>query len=549
MICGSILLLVVVVQLAYPRDRALPLTRINNQYVIWQKHDVSVAQLQTYFESSDVSLTVGGKTITKRLSSLGALPDTTAMLAQLEAYPLWQRVLPFSFLFHRANVTNLAVYFDGERLSSQAELLARDLSRSPVNARLTLKAGQVEATDPQSGYQVETQAVVAALSNGDFALRRTTPVTVAASVLAPSRTSQDIAPVRQQAIAALSHQVVIQLPDGRQFIPDEATKASWLTIAQQDNGMPSLGVDTSAVLAYVTALNDQIKIIPGVTTVKLVDGREVSRTEGESGSALDVAGLVARLSAAATASDVRTISAVIVPIAPTVNKQASYTSSQAGLQAYVDDLARTKDVHISVTQLDGQGLAASARADDSILSASTYKLYVSQVLFDQIDHGHLNWSDAMLDTDVSGCFERMIVVSDNACAEKFIAMFGRANIDALLYSHGISRATTFEATTGIRTSAGDLTKFLIGVQDGTLISGNNRVILLDKMSRQVYRQGIPAGSQGSVQDKVGFLWDYIHDAAIVHHPRGTYVLTIMTQYQSYGAIASITRQLERIMYP
>ena len=50
-------------------------------------------------------------------------------------------------------------------------------------------------------------------------------------------------------------------------------------------------------------------------------------------------------------------------------------------------------------------------------------------------------------------------------------------------------------------------------------------------------------------DKVGFIWDYVNDTAIVHHPRGTYVMTIMTKGQSYGAIAAMTREIERIMYP
>lgn len=48
--------------------------------------------------------------------------------------------------------------------------------------------------------------------------------------------------------------------------------------------------------------------------------------------------------------------------------------------------------------------------------------------------------------------------------------------------------------------------------------------------------------------KIGFLWNYVHDTAIVRHPRGTYVMTIMTQGKSYAAIAAMTRDIERIMY-
>jgi hypothetical protein len=75
-------------------------------------------------------------------------------------------------------------------------------------------------------------------------------------------------------------------------------------------------------------------------------------------------------------------------------------------------------------------------------------------------------------------------------------------------------------------------------------------MLLEKMSRQLYRYGIPTGVNATrVEDKVGFLWDYIHDAAIVHKPQGTYILVIMTKGYSYGYIANVARQIDTIMYP
>ena len=93
---------------------------------------------------------------------------------------------------------------------------------------------------------------------------------------------------------------------------------------------------------------------------------------------------------------------------------------------------------------------------------------------------------------------------------------------------------------------------MIGLNNGTLVSGANRDRLLNNLSRHPYKYGIATGSvvaSDKVYDKVGFLWDYIHDTAIVTHPRGTYILTIMTKGQSYAAIANVTREIERIMYP
>jgi len=90
---------------------------------------------------------------------------------------------------------------------------------------------------------------------------------------------------------------------------------------------------------------------------------------------------------------------------------------------------------------------------------------------------------------------------------------------------------------------------MLGLNDGSIIGGGYRDRLLHSLSVHPYRYGIPTGSGGEVWDKVGFLWDYVHDTAIVKHPRGTYVMTIMTKGQSYATIASLTREIERIMYP
>ena len=59
---------------------------------------------------------------------------------------------------------------------------------------------------------------------------------------------------------------------------------------------------------------------------------------------------------------------------------------------------------------------------------------------------------------------------------------------------------------------------------------------------------VPAGTSATVADKVGFLYGYLNDAAIVYHPSGTYVLSVMTDRLSWGKIAEITRKIEGIMY-
>jgi beta-lactamase class A len=89
---------------------------------------------------------------------------------------------------------------------------------------------------------------------------------------------------------------------------------------------------------------------------------------------------------------------------------------------------------------------------------------------------------------------------------------------------------------------------MIDIQQSTLVKGGERDFMLGLMRAQVYRQGVPAGTSAVVADKVGFLNGYLNDAAIVYHPNGTYVISVMTSGASWGKIAEITRKIEGIMY-
>ena len=86
-----------------------------------------------------------------------------------------------------------------------------------------------------------------------------------------------------------------------------------------------------------------------------------------------------------------------------------------------------------------------------------------------------------------------------------------------------------------------------GIYNGNLVDEQNRHKMLDMMRRQIWRKGIPSGTAGWTSNKVGFLWNYVHDVGVVHHPHGTYILAIMTKYANYGIIAKITTELENFM--
>jgi beta-lactamase class A len=543
---GAIILL----QLLYPQDRGLPFARVADQSLFWAQHDDMAQAITEQFDQTRLRLAVGkDKSVEFLIKSAGAEPNTELMIDELRGYPLWQRFIPGSLLWQSGQMTQANVYYSGVPFQKFIQAKSKELSFSPQNARLAIEDGQLKATEAVKGSKVNSDQLLQAISRSDVLLGKTTTIEAPSNRTPAARTSRDLSKVYDQAKAALAHKIVITADDDA-FTPDEKEIASWVVLATTDQGDVTLSVDKSKIQAYLNDVNTKVGTPAGQTNINIVDGREVGRTTGSPGRAIDVASLSEQIaSSLLTPPSEVAVVAQFVDVQPSVIFNSKYTATQAGLQAYINDVARSRNMRISIQQLDGGMWSAGAREHESIPSGSTYKLFVALVLFDRIEKGEIHWEDPMMDTTVAGCFDRMTVASTNPCAESWIAQFGRQYINDFVYARGFSSGTSFTTGSANQTTAADLTRYMIGLNDGTLVGGANRDRLLNNLGRHPYRYGIPTGSQGRVNDKVGFLWDYIHDTAIVHHPRGTYIMTIMTKGQSYGAIASVTREIERIMYP
>jgi vancomycin resistance protein YoaR len=540
----------VALQLLYPPDRALPLTRITGQNVAWRSHEQLAEMINTKFRSTKLKLTIGDdRSVELPLATAGAEPNTEPMIEEVVGYPFWQRFIPFSILLHFNDLTAADVYYTDSVLKAFAEQQAKQLSFAPVNARLAIENGKLTAASEKRGSEVTAKAVRESIARTDPSLGGTTVLTVAAKRTTPAETASSLQAVRAAAEAALSRQVTITAA-GHNFTPDSATVAAWLQIGTDDAGKSVLRVADDKINGYFDTIDAKTGIPAGRTNINLTDGRETSRTTGSTGRAIDREDLKLRISNWLLLGEGQPeLGAAFRDVAPSIMYDNKYTATEEGLRAYVADASGRMNVQIAIQQIDGGRWTASAKAEKSVPSASTYKLFVSKWLFDQMDKGVVHWDDPMLDTTVSTCFDRMTIASTNPCAESWLAQAGRSNFNQYIYGLGFSQGTSFTMTSAAHTTANDLQRMMLGLNDGSIIGGAHRDRLLHSLSIHPYRYGIPTGSAGQVWDKVGFLWDYVHDTAIVKHPKGTYVMTIMTRGQSYATIASLTREIERIMYP
>ena len=190
-------------------------------------------------------------------------------------------------------------------------------------------------------------------------------------------------------------------------------------------------------------------------------------------------------------------------------------------------------------ELDGKKRRADYRGNEQFVTASTYKLFVAYSLLKQIDGGKRDWESN------ANCFNKMISYSDNACAESFLNSLGLRNVTSDIQAIGLKNSN-FIKTGGPFTTANDLTLLLGMIATGQNFSSANQQRLVSAMTANVYRKGIPAGVNGTVADKVGFMDELLHDAAIVYSPSGTYVLAIMTNGSSWATIADLAKQIDKL---
>ena len=547
---ASFLVLVVVIglQLLYPADRVMPLARLGSTPVGGQSFSDVATTLNNSFETAKITLvTTSDKSITYPLRDTGAQIDGEFVRTELSDYPLWQRLIPFSALFTQPMIDSFPVYFSEQKLTNFVSGRVAELSTLPRNAGLAIKDGQIVATPDMPGEAVDGAKLAAQIKKQRYYSQTT--INVATNKVQAAKTAAYFEDVRQTAEVVLSQKVTIQIGE-EVFRPTKSIIASWLELSEKQSADRAvLAIRHQSLNRYLEQLQDKTRQPAGQTRITVVNSQETDRKVGRVGREIDTKELAQQIEDSLLAGDSQIYQARFVELKPQVIINNTYTSTETGLQSYISDQVNTKNVQIAVEQLNGAGWKAYGDADKSTVSASTYKIFVALRVLDDIEQGKLNWSDRMLDTDVAGCFERMVVVSLNTCSEHWIGTYGRTELNNYLWKKGFSHGTDFNNPLATHTTAKDLTRYYRTLYEGSLMSSTSRQTMLHALNNHGYTRGIPAGSQGRVHNKVGFLWDYSNDSAIVYHPKGTYAIAILTKGMSFYAIADMTREIERIMYP
>jgi beta-lactamase class A len=222
---------------------------------------------------------------------------------------------------------------------------------------------------------------------------------------------------------------------------------------------------------------------------------------------------------------------------------------QQALAAAVGGLGANSSVSVYDT---ASGASAATNADQPMVSASLYKLFVALAAFRQIDSGAMSYGTTVPGTgqSVSSCLNRMITISDNACGEALGTMVGWERQNSAMNTAGFTH-TQLAAHSNEITSASDVNLLLKRLYDGTLLSPNSNQAFLDLLKAQTINNRLPVGLPAGtvVAHKTGDLNGLVHDAGIVYGPKGAYIITVMSgPWSNVGAAPNAISALNQQIY-
>jgi beta-lactamase class A len=529
-----------VCQFLYPPNRTLPFVQAGGQGIGAQSTTSAAEVLAKDYQKAQFVVTTDDTRSTISLARMGAKADAATAARKAADYPFAVRLIPFSSLYIMA-ARNTPVYatFKGDGVADFAAQTQKNAQREAVNATVVIKDGtaRVQAAVPSKTYApAATEQTLRRAAYTPGATIHLQPHTMPAK-----RTNADVQPLADTANAAIKQPPKLVIA-GKTVKVKGGDVASWLHFPEDAaTGKLTMALKEDVVAAYLTKVQGDAYVAPGKTTVRTVDDREVSRDTGKPGRGVDAAAAVLKILTALQSGKQQSVDLPVGDIAPVIAYDRIASNTDKGLTDIVAQQAQAKGgFGISVMEINGR--SSNANGDKQFIAASTYKLFVSYVWFKRVEAGKASWSDTINGQRADKCFEIMIVNSDNPCAKAFAAAVGGWSVvDASMKSIGLRHTSL--TTANLYTTANDLSYFMYRLENGTLVPGADRTRLIDLMKRQVYRDGIPAGTKTTVADKVGFVDGYLNDAGIVYAHKGTYVMVIMSYGSTWAQVADAAKQI------
>ncbi|MDR2336759.1 MAG: class A beta-lactamase-related serine hydrolase [Candidatus Nomurabacteria bacterium] len=536
----------VLLQLFYPKDQFFWLARVNGGWVSGMTAVEATGTLEALYKSQKVSVEdISGSRISTFSLAEAEISAQKSVETAIE-YPFWQRAIPFSSLFR---LFGFGVDFAPE-VALDMENLEEYVPTEPVDATLHFSGAEFVVEKEKAGYQYDNKALREVLEKLKLRADKETSIRLVAAVVPASLSAAEIEPKLADVKATLMNGVNFSYMDEKYMVPFEAM-AEMVSFRAGGNEAVATVDDFKLRQYFANNFEDKIMIKAGYFKVDEY-GLVISRGKDDDKS-VDYDELTMNLERLLAEEFDGEIGIVLTPYSYQYIGRTEYENNLAGLQKELMERFSGEGFAVKLVDLSGGnrelvelGGEFDIRGDKVWTAASTYKIFVAYSILQAIDRGDAQWTDKSYNgNSLEYCFEVMILESNNECAKWWLDKKGFENVAKESQAIGAT-ATTFKYD-DMRTSANDLALMLTKLYDGTFASKQSCEKLLELMKKQVHRNGIPAGTNGVVADKVGWLDGLLHDAGIVYVADGDYVLVVMTDDSTWKTIAVAAKAVQARM--
>ncbi|OGD87025.1 hypothetical protein A2870_01795 [Candidatus Curtissbacteria bacterium RIFCSPHIGHO2_01_FULL_41_11] len=186
--------------------------------------------------------------------------------------------------------------------------------------------------------------------------------------------------------------------------------------------------------------------------------------------------------------------------------------------------------------------------NQSISSASLYKLAVMWAVFDQINQASMTFDQPIGNTNVQNALNAMITVSDNEAAIALAETIGWGKIDNIMTNEGL---TGFDlAQEDPHVTAKSASELLERIYRDTAVSKEHSNQMENLLLSQQINDRIPKYLPKNVKvaHKTGELDFVRHDAGIVYGKKADYIFVFLTDTQHPGNTPEEIAQFSKKIY-
>jgi beta-lactamase class A len=504
------------------------------------------ALLSSYGHAEKLSLSVQGQNHTIPAENAGIKLDVDAILRSTQNPTGWNRLPLIYALNNHHRSFPLRYDINSKKLNTYLSSLKLPEIQQPTDASIIIPSS---ASQPayiaieKAGYLYSVEQLSSQIDQTVIGKKKLI-VVAKAQTLQPKIMASQLTPAVSLANDLLKRKLTITNGEASYKLT-AADVRSIVALGKSDAGLPEPIINHQAIVELLRAHSNIFYKAPTSNQISTLDGNITAQAAGSNGQAINIeasATQIARALQSGHASQRLTMSSV----SPNTTYLKNYTATSAGLAALINDYAATHSGKYAVVAIELSGnRSAYYNQDTATVPASTYKLFLAYVALKKIEQGALSFSSQTTAGSLDSCLQKIILVSDNNCAQAILDLIGWTEAENQVKAAGFS-ATNINNSGGgyMTTTATDLVNLLKGFYNGSLLNTSSTDYIFNLMKQQEYRNGIPAGSPNSVvADKVGFLDSWNHDAAIVYAPNSTYILVILTTNSSFAQVKDLASQI------